>query len=123
MSQIRSKETRPEIKFLKQLSGKVYPLGHRYRKHAKLIGKPDVSFSSKKVAVFIDGCFWHGCRRHWKQPLTNSSYWSMKVERNQKRDRSVSRAYKKMGWTALRFWEHEVKKDPSKAISRVLSFL
>ena len=122
MSRIKSKGTKPEVDFLKHLSAEVYPLGHRYRKHCGM-GKPDIVFQGKKVAVFIDGCFWHGCKKHSRAPLTNVGYWRQKIEKNQERDKKIVKLYKKMGWTSLRFWEHQVKKEPTKAVKRVLSFL
>lgn len=119
MSRIKSKETRLEINFRKLL----YSKGFRYRKNYKnLYGKPDVAFNSKKIVIFIDSCFWHGCKKHLRLPATNVDYWKNKIKRNQKRDEEVSRVYKKMGWTALRLWEHELV-DPIRSLNKVTKFL
>lgn len=64
-------------------------------------------FRSAKVAVFIDGCYWHGCPEHYVPPKTNSGYWSEKVARNMARDRDTDHRLQEAGWTVLRFWEHE----------------
>ncbi|MDQ0404021.1 DNA mismatch endonuclease (patch repair protein) [Streptomyces sp. DSM 40167] len=64
-------------------------------------------FRSAKVAVFIDGCYWHGCPEHYVPPKTNSGYWSEKVVRNVKRDRDTDERLREAGWLVLRFWEHE----------------
>lgn len=64
-------------------------------------------FRPAKVAVFIDGCYWHGCPEHYVPPKTNSGYWSQKVARNMERDRDTNRRLKEADWTVLRFWEHE----------------
>ena len=88
--------------------------GMRYR----VIARPesdirrtaDLVFFGARVAVFIDGCFWHGCEAHYTRPKSNAGYWSEKVERNRQRDLETSALLSQRGWTVLRFWEHE---DPS----------
>ena len=83
--------------------------GQRYN-YKKLPGKPDIAFADKKVAVIINGCFWHGCKRCVKRsPRTNKKYWSWKIENNRKRDKRNSARLKKLGWRARRVWEHDVK--------------
>jgi DNA mismatch endonuclease (patch repair protein) len=74
-----------------------------------VIGKPDVAFPSRKVAIFIDGCFWHGCPT-CKRPLptTNRAYWQRKIQRNVMLAKSYNRALRRSGWTVLRIWEHEM---------------
>jgi DNA mismatch endonuclease (patch repair protein) len=76
-----------------------------------------VVFPVRRVAVFMDGCFWHGCPVHGTQPTTNGVYWKQKIEANHRRDISATRALESDGWTVLRFWEHE---DPSTAAERVI---
>lgn len=71
-------------------------------------GAPDFVFRSKRVAIFTDGCFWHGCPRCKKVPSSNTAYWSGKIGRNRKRDRTTTAALRRQGWTVLRFWEHEL---------------
>jgi len=114
MSNIRSKNTKPEMLLRKAL----WKEGCRYKLHYKLIGKPDIVFVSKKVAVFIDGCFWHKCSSCYKEPKSNREYWLPKLERNVKRAKEVSHQLKKVGWNVIRIWEHDVKKDLKKIIKK-----
>ena len=107
MSRIRSKETSPEMLFRKAL----WTAGLRYRLKTKLPGKPDLVFPSAKVAVFVDGCFWHGCPHHGKVPKSNQGFWVKKFTRNIARDLATNAALSALGWLALRFWEHDIKKD------------
>ncbi len=74
-----------------------------------LPGKPDIAHESTKIAVFIDSCFWHGCPLHLRRPASNTAYWTRKIRRNQKRDRTVTAALKKKGWRVFRIWEHSVR--------------
>jgi DNA mismatch endonuclease, patch repair protein len=80
-----------------------------WRRQSKILGKPDFVFPKNKIAVFIDGCFWHGCPKHCRMPATNVQYWTQKIEGNAKRDRQVTKGLKKKGWIVIRFWEHELK--------------
>lgn len=124
MSRILSKDTKLERDFLKQLSLISHATGYRYRKHyTKLPGKPDVAFPSKKIAVFIDGCFWHGCSLHSRTPLSNSDYWKRKIAKNRARDRQVTKVCKKSGWQVIRLWEHAVKKRPAHAVEKIMKAL
>ena len=77
-----------------------------WRRHAALPGKPDYVFSSEKVVIFLDGCFWHGCPRCYKQPRTNAAFWSEKIRSNRARDRKVCKQLRLVGWAVLRIWEH-----------------
>ena len=104
MSRIRGKNTTPEIALRKAL----WALGLRYRLHYKLPGKPDIVFVSKKIAIFVDGCFWHGCPAHSTKPKTNSIFWETKLQGNMERDRKNEQLLKKAGWKVFRFWEHEI---------------
>ena len=76
-----------------------------WRRGALLPGKPDLIFRAAKLAVFVDGCFWHGCPRHGRTPKTRVAFWTAKLARNAQRDRAVSRALRASGWTVLRIWE------------------
>lgn len=69
--------------------------------------RPDIAFTKRRVAVFIDGCFWHSCPQHGRKPGVNGDYWSPKLEGNARRDRAQTAALESQGWTVLRFWEHE----------------
>jgi DNA mismatch endonuclease (patch repair protein) len=79
-----------------------------WRRHQALVGRPDFVFRRERVAVFVDGCFWHGCPRHGRQPGSNSGYWMPKLARNKARDREVSAALRKAGWRVIRTWEHDL---------------
>ncbi|MEU5898490.1 MULTISPECIES: very short patch repair endonuclease [Streptomyces] len=107
MQAIRSRDTKPERKIRSLLHAQ----GMRYRVAAKplpgLRRTADIVFRPAKLAVFIDGCYWHGCPEHYVQPKTNAGYWSDKVARNMARDRDTDAQLRAAGWTVLRFWEHE----------------
>ncbi|MEW9517873.1 very short patch repair endonuclease [Streptomyces tubercidicus] len=107
MQAIRSRDTEPE-RLIRRL---VHAQGLRYRVAAKplpgLRRTADMVFRPAKVAVFIDGCYWHGCPEHYVPPKTNPGYWSDKVAGNIARDRDTDRRLREAGWTVLRFWEHE----------------
>lgn len=81
-----------------------------WRRRSPIFGKPDFVFPKLKLAVFVDGCFWHGCPIHATQPKQNAEFWREKIERNKARDRLVTRTLKAKGWRVLRIWEHELKK-------------
>lgn len=81
-----------------------------WRRNQKLFGKPDFVFHAKRIVVFVDGCFWHGCPRCYRRPLSNRKYWDTKVLRNRERDRRVKKALQKLGWRVARIWAHELKK-------------
>ena len=76
-----------------------------WRRNASVFGKPDFVFRAAKLAVFVDGCFWHGCPRHATMPANNRAFWKAKLARNAQRDRAVSCALRASGWTVLRIWE------------------
>jgi DNA mismatch endonuclease (patch repair protein) len=98
-------------------------LGMRYRVDVVLPGtrrRPDVAFIRAKVAVFVDGCFWHGCPQHGTWPKANATWWREKIEANRLRDRNTDLTLRREGWTVLRFWEHE---DPTLAARRVANAL
>jgi len=124
MSRIRSQETKPEIILLDIVRKNFLKKGLRYRKnYRKVLGKPDISFTRQKVAVFLDGDFWHGYKyKDWieKKPR---KYWQGKIKRNIKRDKIINRTLREQGWKVLRFWEHEIKKNPEKAIEKIKNSL
>ena len=124
MSRIRSKDTKLEIDFFKLVSLTLYPKGLRYQKHyKKLAGRPDIVFVSRKIAVFIDGDFWHGYNFGEIKNRLPKKYWREKIENNIKRDRKINRVLKKDGWVVIRIWEHEIKKRPAKALNRIVCAL
>lgn len=107
MQAIRSRDTKPE-QLIRRL---VHAKGLRYRVAARplpdLRRTADLVFRPTKVAVFIDGCYWHGCPEHYIPPKTNPGYWSDKVARNMTRDRDTDQRLAEAGWLVLRFWEHQ----------------
>lgn len=111
-----SRDTSPELAVRRA----AHRLGLRYRVSRRplpdLPRTADMVFKSPRVAVFIDGCYWHGCPHHFKPPTTNSGYWKPKIERNIQRDADTNRRLRAAGWLALRFWEHE---DPEYAAAAI----
>jgi DNA mismatch endonuclease, patch repair protein len=79
-----------------------------WRRNQKIIGKPDFVFKREQLALFVDGCFWHGCPQHCRMPKSRRGFWLSKIERNKKRDRKVNRFLRKAGWKIVRVWEHEL---------------
>lgn len=82
-----------------------------WRRRQPLLGKPDFVFPKERVAVFVDGCFWHGCPKCYRRPKSHQKYWDAKVARNRARDRFVSKELKKGGWSVVRFWHHQLAND------------
>lgn len=119
MSRIRSKNTSPEVMLRKC----IFRMGLRYRVKTSLIGKPDIVFTKKRVVVFIDGCFWHGCPLHSKSPSTNIEYWSKKLSRNIERDGLVTSELIAQGWYVLRIWEHEIKINIEQCVQKIQDIL
>jgi DNA mismatch endonuclease (patch repair protein) len=122
MSKIRGKNTKPELRFRKALWEK----GVRYRINSQALpGRPDVSIKKYKLAIFIDGAYWHGY--NWderkEKVKTNRDFWIPKIERNMQRDREVNQKLNDMGYTVFRFWEHEIKTNLKTCINDVLVYL
>lgn len=115
MSQIRGRNTGPELKLRKAL----WSLGLRYRVKNNLPGKPDIVFPSIRLAVFVDGCFWHGCPEHFQIPDANKKFWQDKIERNIHRDKQVEIQLKNEGWTIIRIWEHDIRKSLDKCVRSI----
>ena len=89
----------------------------------ELPGKPDFVFEKHRVVVFVDGCYWHGCPKCYRPPTTNESYWSQKLIRNTSRDQAVTRQLRRAGWTVVRFWEHESKKNARLVVEKIKKLL
>ena len=120
MSMVKNKDSKIEVKFREAL----WKVGFRYRKNAtKYFGKPDLIFKKRKIVIFIDSCFWHGCKKHGSMPKTRKVFWEAKIENNKQRDKDVSDHYKKLRWKVFRVWEHDIKKDRQKIIDRIKSEL
>ena len=103
----RRTDTKPEL----ALRAALHAMGYRYRKDFRLDlplrrVRPDIAFTRRKVAVFVDGCFWHACPEHGSKPKSNDWYWSPKLAKNVERDRAADEALAQAGWTVVRLWEH-----------------
>ena len=106
MSHVRSSGNKAtELKFISFLKG------HKitgWRRNQTIFGKPDFVFPQYKIAVFVDGCFWHGCPKHGTIPDTRKEYWDAKIRRNIQRDKQVSRTLRALGWSVMRIWQHDL---------------
>lgn len=104
----RRADTKPEV----ALRSALHRLGYRYRKDFRLDlpegvrVRPDIVFTARKVAVFVDGCFWHVCPEHGREPTSNEWYWTPKLRRNVERDQAANEALVRAGWRVVRVWEH-----------------
>jgi DNA mismatch endonuclease (patch repair protein) len=120
MARVRQKGTSAEMGVRRALHAK----GLRYRLHVPLIAKPrrvaDIVFPSARVAVFVDGCFWHGCPEHASWPKSNADFWREKIETNRARDADTDQRLRAMGWKVVRIWAHE---DVGKAANRIGSLV
>ena len=114
MASIHGSRTKPELIFKELVDGRII------RFHPNMFGNPDFGNKSRKIAIFIDGCFWHGCPKCYRAPTTNNEYWSKKFERNKKNDSKISEELIKEGFVVLRFWEHEINSDPLACARRTM---
>ena len=103
----RRRDTSPELTLRRAL----HRLGYRYRVDAQplpgLRRRADLVFTRRRVAVFVDGCYWHGCPQHYGEPSTNAEYWRSKIARNRERDADTDARLWEAGWTPVRIWEHQ----------------
>jgi DNA mismatch endonuclease (patch repair protein) len=119
MQRQRQRDTLPEIR----LRSELHRLGLRFRLQYEVPGlrrRVDIVFRGPKLAVFCDGCYWHGCPVHGTWPKANAAWWRTKIETNQNRDRQTDMHLQAKGWTVVRVWEHE---DPGEAAQRIAGFL
>lgn len=116
MSRVRSRDTRPEMRLRRAL----HAAGMRYRLRSSLPGKPDIVFPRARVAVFVDGCFWHVCPLHATRPKSNKKWWAAKLDRNVERDREVDAALASAGWQVVRIWAHELASSRNDNLSGVV---
>jgi DNA mismatch endonuclease (patch repair protein) len=120
MSRQRTKDTQAEIALRKVLHAR----GFRYRVNQPLPGLPrrraDMTFPARRVVVFVDGCFWHGCPQHGTLPKRNGAWWSAKLLRNIARDRETNEHMQALGWRVVRVWEHEIPADAADRVAAVL---
>jgi DNA mismatch endonuclease (patch repair protein) len=122
MAAIRRTDTKQEV----VLRSALHRSGFRFRKdypirlNGKLI-RPDIAFTKRRLAVFVDGCFWHCCPEHGRQPSVNNGYWSPKLQRNVDRDKQQTAALESAGWTVIRIWEHEPLSAAVETIEQAVS--
>jgi DNA mismatch endonuclease (patch repair protein) len=121
MSKVRQSGTDAEIALRREM----YRNGLRYRVNVEVLKNPrrvvDIAFPRHKIAILVDGCFWHGCPQHATWPKRNADFWRQKIEANQLRDSDTNARLRKDGWTVLRFWEHESPIAAAQTISHVIS--
>lgn len=121
MSTMRTQDTKPE----RALRTRLHKAGLRYRVHLPVPGmarrKIDIAFTLAKVAVFVDGCFWHGCPEHCRLPNHNRDWWVAKIDGNRQRDAETSAHLEKNGWTVVRVWEHLSAEDAAETVGDVVS--
>lgn len=122
MAGIRSTGNRATEERLRTVMSKWRIYG--WRRNRPVFGKPDFVFPEVRLAVFVDGCFWHGCPRHGTKPRSNKEFWRLKIARNQKRDRLVTKRLKAAGWRVLRIWQHDLGvKREARLVRRIRSNL
>lgn len=131
MADIWDKRKRSEVMSLIRSQGnqatemrliRLFRLNHitGWRRNYKLPGKPDFVFPAQRLVVFVDGCYWHGCPKHYVRPKSNRAFWDAKIARNRQRDRQVNRILKAKGWRVLRIWEHALaRKHENRTIARI----
>ena len=117
MSKIRSKWTAPETKVHNYL--KAYKIRHKM--HPKLKGSPDILIGGK-IAILLNGCFWHKCPKCYKRPKTNKEYWIQKIRNNVKRDKKNNKILKTQGFKVINIWEHQSKNDFNKVLGGLLKW-
>lgn len=120
MRRVRQKETSAESALRREL----HACGLRYRTHVTVLIKPrrvaDVAFSGRRIAVFVDGCFWHGCPLHATWPKQNAEFWRAKIVANQERDRDTDERLRADGWKIIRVWAHEPPKQAAARIAMIV---
>ena len=121
MAKVRQKGTGAEVALRREM----YRIGLRYRVDYEVLRKPrraaDVAFPGRKIAVFVDGCFWHGCPEHATWPKQNAEFWREKIEANRRRDADTNERLRSLGWTVLRFWSHESPNEAARAVAHMVA--
>lgn len=121
MAKVRQKETGAEL----ALRQEMYRIGLRYRVDYEVLRKPrrvaDVAFPGRKIAVFVDGCFWHGCPEHATWPKQNAEFWREKIEANRRRDADTNERLRSLGWMVLRFWSHESPNEAARIVAHMVA--
>ena len=113
MSKLKRAGTKPELALRRELHRR----GLRFRVNVKdLPGRPDIAFTKARLAVFVDGCFWHGCELHGVAPKSNAEWWTRKLEQNRARDAQADESLRSLGWLVVHVWEHD---DPVIAVEEI----
>jgi len=120
MSRIRGKENKDTELVMIQILRSSHISG--WRRNQVLLGKPDFIFPKQKVALFVDGCFWHGCPKHSNMPKNNREFWEKKLQGNKDRDKYVSRILRRSKWKVVRIWEHELS-NSNRVVKRIIAAL
>ncbi len=116
MSRVKNKDSEAE----RALRSALHAEGLRFRLHRRIEGVTvDIVFLGQKVAVFVDGCFWHGCPKHATFPKSNQDYWLPKLAENKERDKRQSRRLREAGWKVIRVWEHDCSPPASRVVARI----
>jgi DNA mismatch endonuclease (patch repair protein) len=117
----RRRDTRPELALRSELHrrGLRFRVDHPLRTGGRTV-RPDIVFSRARVAVYVDGCFWHGCPLHATSPKANAAYWTPKLKENVERDRRTTNALEADGWTVLRIWEHVSPSDAAGTVAEIV---
>lgn len=117
MSRIRGRDTRPEVTVRVALRR----AGVRYRSYRRIGGvRVDFALPDLRIALFVHGCFWHGCPRHYSAPKSNASFWKTKLSSNRLRDLRQARLVRSAGWSPVVIWEHSLRADPTVAVRKAL---
>lgn len=119
MRNIKSRDTGIE----KALRSALWQRGHRFRIQYPIEGKPDIVFPKKKLAIFCDGCYWHGCPECKKIPETNKDFWLKKFEENKRRAKKVNKILQESSWIVLRIWGHQIKNNLDEVVLKIESIL
>ena len=114
MSRIRGTNTKIDLR-MKEMLG---DMRYKYEMYPKMFGNPDFILPRKRIVIFCDGDFWHGYRYHQKKRLSKK-FWRDKIERNMRRDVTVSRKFRREGWSVLRFWEHDIERNREKCMRKI----
>lgn len=123
MAKVRQKGTNAEIALRREM----FRIGLRYRVNYEVLKKPrrvaDIVFPGRKIAIFVDGCFWHGCPEHATWPKRNAEFWRQKIEANRQRDADTTERLQSLGWTVLRFWSHQSPIEAARTVAQMVTMV
>lgn len=121
MAKVRQKGTDAEVALRREM----FRIGLRYRVDYVVLKKPrriaDIAFPGRRIAIFVDGCFWHGCPEHATWPKRNAEFWRQKIEANRQRDAETTELLRSLGWTVLRFWSHQSPAEAAKTVAHMVA--